>query len=400
MSTLADLFDDERSVVLDTTSDEEAETVGAHLEAMIGVPRAAASRRESAHETARLVEMVDIAAATALPITAIAGASPAPGPVRGHKRTDWVNVVAAVIAVVVVAGAAVFGVVQIASASPTASAVRALTADEASLVNAQQAFESTRGRTQAAIDADIATIDLLDPTLASLSGTVDETARANAVSASAAFRSALDAITLPVAPAPYQRPAIDEDSLSDVGGAIDAVRIDSVVLGDLTADLREIRGSLITLEQSFLAQMQTFATTIPPAAAAVNGENADAEQTFRDAVTGTAAAMAAVMNSAKAGSTEATAYVAAVGALRADQARAVAEAATAEEAERLRNSGGGYDGGFGSPEVVSPEAPIVPTDPVPTVPPVVEPTPDPTPPVDPQPPIDPQPPVEGEITVP
>ena len=384
MSTLAGLFDDDRA-----TRDEFAPAArelpnDAGLAEMLGEGgrRGAGLRREAQAEiddAPRLIRLVESAAADAAPVV-LTGGPKTKKSSRGHKRTDWVSVIAAVIAVAVVSTTAVFGGIQVAAASPAADALQALAADEAELVNAQQSLAAAAAR----IEADVATgrdeAARLEPALVAVEGYSDELARAVAMQAIRDYRAGLDALVLPALPEPYERPAIDEDSLADVGAAIDEVHVLSAALAEPTEQMHALRSVVTDLRDRFVAQVAAFGATFPAWAQSVVDENDEADQSFRDALTAAAAAVPAGQADGLLGIEAMLVLPPLVEALREDHQRALDEIAAAQEA--AENSGGsgsgggsggsGSGGGSGGSEQpgVPPTDPGVPADPAPVPPPV------------------------------
>ncbi|MGV2903714.1 hypothetical protein ACNPM4_18745, partial [Microbacterium sp. AGC62] len=162
---------------------------------------------------------------------------------------------AASLAVVALVVAGTVGGIQMATASPAASAVESLEADEAALLNAHQSLKTAQDRLIADIDAQTAEVA---PLRSALTGTstapdpaggaddapiavTDAAALATALAAVDAYASGLAAITVPELPAEYARADIDEDSLVEVGGAIDGVQERLVAMDDATAEARAVR---------------------------------------------------------------------------------------------------------------------------------------------------------------
>jgi len=397
MNSLADLFTDDRRSSDDAARVTDAAVDDRRLASLVGPPRVQRSSPSPADETARLTALVDEAARSASPVQ-IAGAGGAPKmPRRGHKRTDWLNVSFAVLAVAVVAVVGVFGGIQLANASPAASALRALSVDEASLANGEQAIQSGITRIDTLATEARAEADSVEPALTAIEGYVDEPARTAAAQAIANLRAGLDAVEPPAMPEPYARPAgLNTDDLAEVGAQIDVVRERSDAITGLTEEVRTVRGQVVALREAFVGSMAALGATFPTAAEAEIEEYGQADQSFIDAVAAAAAAVPAAQAAGGLGVAEMSAYPALVDALRLDHERAIAEILAEREAERENannNSGGGFTnpgtggggntgGDTGGGEVVPP-----PTEPV---------VPDPTPvePVEP-PVVEPEPPVEG-----
>ncbi|HCS60623.1 MAG TPA: hypothetical protein DIW46_04370, partial [Microbacterium sp.] len=100
---------------LDQTRDRSAlGSVGSNprLEALVGQPRRVVTARGAGTDAVRLAALVSSASANSSPMTPPAVFSPAPNKKakkpRGHRRIDWLNVGAAVVALVTAVGAGSF----------------------------------------------------------------------------------------------------------------------------------------------------------------------------------------------------------------------------------------------------------------------------------------------------
>ncbi|MBD7958570.1 hypothetical protein H9651_13045 [Microbacterium sp. Sa4CUA7] len=376
MSTLADLFDDDRA----TAPGAAAAGAGprelpgaAGLAQMLGAPRRE-TVRAPVDDTPRLVELVRSASQNAAPVVLAGGAKSKKSSSRGRKRTDWLSVVVAVFAIGVVSATAVFAGIQFASASPAAGALDSLAADEAALVNAEQALATAAARVEADVAAAREDAARLEPALVAVEGYSDEPARAAAVQALQDYRAGLDALVLPQLPAPYARAALDEQSLADVGAAIDRVQQLSVDIDAPSQQTSALRTTVTGLRDGFAAQMAAFGTTFPAWAEGVIAENYAADETLAEALAATAAAVAVPAEGGLLGVEAMLTLPALVDALREDHQRVLDEIAAEEEARE--NSGGGGSGGSGSDETQ-------PGEPAPEPEPGTEPAPEPVPEPDP-----------------
>ncbi|MCR2793535.1 hypothetical protein NQ156_10725 [Microbacterium sp. zg.Y625] len=394
MSTLAGLFDDDRATrdefepaAREVPSDAGlAEMLGGGGVDGVGVGGSRRQAQAPVDDTQRLVDLVQSAAADAAPVVLSGGGGggKAKKSSRGHKRTDWLSVLVAVLAVGVVSGTAVFGGIQLASASPAADALQSLATDEAALVNAQQSLSATATRIEADVTAGREDAARLEPALVAVEGYSDEPARAAAMQALTDYRAGLDALVLPELPAPYSRPAIDEDSLADVGAAIDDVQARAAEMAEPTERMHALRGAVTDLRDRFVEQVAAFGATFPAWAATVNAENDQADQSFRDALTAAAAAVPSGQAGGLLGIEAMLVLPPLVDALREDNQRALDEIAAEEEAAEDAESGGS-GGSDGSDWYVDPGVPptdpgvpptdpgVPPTDPGPVDPPVTDP---------------------------
>ena len=360
MSTLAELFDDERASRDDVAPAERVLPSDTGLAAMLGGRRREA--QAPSDDTQRLVRLVQSAAADAAPVVLSGGAKTKKSS-RGHKRTDWLSVIVAVLAVAVVSTTAVFAGIQIASASPAAGALESLTTDEAALVNAQQSALTAAGRLEADITAGRADAARLEPALTAVEGYSDEPARAATMQAMRDYLAGLDALVLPELPAAYTRPALDEDSLAEVGAAIDHVQSLADEIAQPAQQLQALRVTVTDLRERFIAQVAAFGATFPAWAETVTAENPDADESFREAVTAAAAAVPAAQAGGMLGVEAMVALPPLVEALREDQQRALDEIAAEEEASEGVGGGSGGSGWYDGTVPAPGDAGTAPTDP-------------------------------------
>lgn len=380
MRTLADLFDDRTPV--DTVSTHDHDRERARFAEVVGPPRTAARRGVPADDTSTLIAMVDQATRTVSPTRVAGSASTGVASKRGTKRIDWINVSAAVVAVVVVIAVSAFAAIQFVNSDPAESAVRSLSADEASLANAEAVAGASITRINEQIDEARSQVDAVLPALRTVKDYVDEASFERASDAVIDLRTALDEVDVPEAPVMYQRPEIDTGDLGAVGAQIDAVRERSGALPALNERIRAARESVVGAQEAFATAMRELGSTFPAAADAEVAENIEAEAVFVDAVQDGAAAVVAAQESGQLAVREMAAYPALVDALREDHARAIAEILA--ERERLAeierqndlDNGGGFapapsDPGTGNeaePEPTQPVDPVDPVEPEPTEP--------------------------------
>lgn len=409
MTTLADLFPEGRP--REEVFHASTEQTERRLAALVGGPREDLELTRPRASATRLVRTVNAAAATSTSMPMVSS----DGKVirKRRKRVDWLTLAAASVAVVAVVTATTMGVVQSATASPAASSLKVLAADEATLLNSHQAVASTRQRisedvataleSSAALRAALeATRSAPDPARAAddndqenqeLMPIADAAALDTTLAAVDSYRTGLQAVALPEIPAVYTRADFDEDSLSAVGAAINAVQEELAAVDAAAGEVRAARAEVDALAATLATQLTTFAATFPGVSVAALDANDEAEEQFRQTVTNAGAAVAAADLTTPAGLATLSAYRQSVIDLVADNVRAVREREEAEaeaEAEARRNNSGSgrpNDGGESNP--TDPTTP--PTEP--TTPPT-EPT---DPPVDPpvDPPTDPEPPLDG-----
>lgn len=299
----------------------------------------------------------DPGAPAAEPVDAATAAGAAP-----RRRPTGRSLILAGAAAALVGAVATVAVV--ASQAPPSSpddrpAFSALASAEAALAEAEQLLEAANERVAEVRSAADADADRADALLLGLAGFSDEAARTTALAAVAAYRADSGEALPSEEPAPYERPD-GELTADDVTAALDDVEARRERTDDLLGTAAAEESKLLTLHSTLIAARDAFLSTIPSYAEVVNAENPQAEVQFRSAVTAAAASVAAP----DAGDAAVQAYLAAVTALRADQARAV-EAASGDDSPQ--------------PPPVEPAVPVPP----PAVPP---PSPEPTPEPEPSPP--------------
>ncbi|WP_205814351.1 hypothetical protein, partial [Microbacterium sp. K35] len=177
-----------------------------------------------------------------------------------------------------VAAAATVGGIQAATASPAASALESLQADEASIQNAHQALTSARDTLVADIGTQTAeatalrtaivdTATVPDPASSSdddVIAVADPALEEAAVAALDGYLAALAAVTVPALPAEYRRAEIDENSLVDVGQAIDDAQGDLDALDQATAEMRTIRTAFDALRPAATPAVTAYlASSVP-----------------------------------------------------------------------------------------------------------------------------------------
>lgn len=299
------------------------------LEALVGRPREESRPHAEGADAVRLVNLVDSAVVNSTPSVIFVSSqkSKKSKKHRGHRRIDWVNTIVGAVAVVVVAATAVFTGVQVASADPASDAVEMLAADEASLAGAENSLAASSARLEESIATGLADSALARAALDELTATAeraetaDPAALAAAVQAVDAYRTGLEQTVVPPAPAPYERGNIDEDSLTSVADAINTVQEASTALDEASDALRTARTSVDALNTAYTGQLAAFASSLTAYATAQNDAYPVAGQTFRDAVTTAAAAVAATPLNGAAGTAALTTFRDAVLALREEDLR-------------------------------------------------------------------------------
>lgn len=298
----------------------------------------------------------------------------APAHRRGLRRGQWIGIAAAVVAVALIAGGVALGAVLNAKPS-TVEALQQLDAAEQSLGSGIGRVNTDIDALTAAIASSTAVADSFADPLARMAGVSDETARTAAEQARLAYLSAIQAVAVPGKADVYERGDIDSEDLEAVDAARVSVEAEADEVERLAETVAATRRGLTDAETAFRAAIAAFAGTLPAFAGVVAGESPDAAEPFRAALAQSAQAASTTAVFGSDGFAAWDGYIAAVGALRADQQRGLAEREAREAAEAEEDDESGY---YYVPPVVTPEP--TPVDPGPVEPTPVEPTPvEPTP---------------------
>ncbi|WP_149084562.1 hypothetical protein [Microbacterium sp. 1S1] len=372
MTALDELFPDGPRTDRGGSGAREAAS-DARLRELVGDPRTRSPRPAELTDTREIARRAEAAARSAVPFAATAPTVAREAP-RRRRRPDLLSASAAGLAVVAVIAAVTVGGIQAATASPADSALESLRADEATIQNAQQALVTTRDGIVADIGTQTAeatalrsalldTATVPDP-LSSEEGVLDVTdpgPRQAAVAALDTYLAGLAAIEVPDAPAEYRREELDEDSLVEVGSAIDEAQEHLVALDRETVEMRAVRTRLDGLRPAAEPALTAFTASFVPSAETATDERPGAEESFRVAVTQTAATISAADPWSAEAQTAYAAYRDAFRALVEDQVRAEREEADRRAQEQQpvfpQNP---PDEGTGEPEPVDTAAPAEP----------------------------------------
>lgn len=300
MSNLSGLFPDGPRAARTTVVDDH-HTLN-RLQRLFGSP-SDASRRELVHtDLPALMETVAAARKDAAPHP-MPKATAARRGRRQRVRIDPLNLTVGAIAVLAVVSLAVFGGAQLANANPAASALRGLEAGEAQLENSADAVRGAHDNlTKLLADAQRDAAEyrtLLDSTapVVDIDGNdidiVDSTARAAAITEADAYIAALGAFEVPALPADYERGRIDEHSLDAIADAVDNTQTQLTAWAAAKPAVDEARAQLQPLIDAHETKRLAFASAFDTAAAPVTGQFDDRPQELLDAVTETAADVAA-----------------------------------------------------------------------------------------------------------
>lgn len=248
----------------------------------------------------------------------------------GLRRGRWAAVAAAVAVVALLAGGIVLGFVLNAKPS-TVEAMQRLESSERSVAARVDRINADIDALTTALEASRGSAASFADPLARMAGVSDDAARTAAEQAREAYVTALDALVVPEEADEAERGDIDTEVLAEVEAEQASVDARSAELDRLAADVAAVRSALAEEDAAFHAAIAAFVATIPAYGAGVVEENPEAEESFRAAVTETAQTVSTTDPFAPNGFAAWDGYAAAVGALRADEQRAVEEREAEEE---------------------------------------------------------------------
>ncbi|WP_136585950.1 hypothetical protein [Microbacterium hydrothermale] len=239
---------------------------------------------------------------------------------RKAGAVNYLSLAAAVLAVVAIVGTASFAVVQRATANPADDAMVSLREREAELANDTKVLQTAADLYDASVREATSLAQNSESVLAALEGRVDGTALAEAQAARGTLLQ-VAAMAVAVSVPEYQRASIDEESLADVGKAIDGVRLARESLPTLITDARDARSQVSGAVSAFRTELSDLGSAIESEANKLVVENDSAAQSFRAAVTDAAGRVTAAQQAGGDGLAEMPVYAAAVDALRAENQR-------------------------------------------------------------------------------
>ncbi|WP_435743041.1 hypothetical protein [Microbacterium sp. PMB16] len=334
MTALSDLFPDGPRVADPGIAPLDDHHTVRRLREMIGAPRESGASARPLANTHELIRMVDAAAHQPIPGAAETNGT-APSGRRARRRVDALALASGVLAVVAVAAAATVGAVQMATASPAASSLQSLEADEAAIQNAYQSLVSTRDRIIADVETQktdaasiraalVSTGTAPDPASSEDGASIavtDAAALQTALTAVDAYADGLAAIVVPDLPAEYLRPDLDEDSLVEVGSAIDAAQGQLVAADAALAATRGVRTQLDALRPTAETAVSAYAASFAGAAQRSIARYPDAAEELHVTLTDAAAIVGSANLWSPAGIAALEDYRDALVAVAADQVR-------------------------------------------------------------------------------
>lgn len=255
------------------------------------------------------------------PELARAGARPLFG---GHRRAGAVNYLSigvAVIAIVALVGTATLALVQRTTANPATVAAVSLREREAELSNEIAELRTASSLYDAAVKEARALAEVSAPVLAGLQGRLNAASLLVADSSRSALLQSV-AAAVPVSVPEYRRGAIDEESLADVAGAIDRVRVARESLPALVANARDGRSQVMAAISAFRLELSNLGAAMEAEVQTLLADNDFAEATLAAAVTDAAARVIDAQQAGGDGLAQMSAFGPAVDALRADNERA------------------------------------------------------------------------------
>lgn len=383
MSSLDSLFAGDQATRL-----VEAARAEGRLDAMVGTAAPSSAPVDHVVERQRLQQLVGAAggvvagadprAVAALP-AAVETRTKARSRFLRRQRRDWLAVASAAVAIIAIVGASFVGVRAAVASTPTDDARTLLEFGEEALASSVAGVNTERKRVEATRADMMAAAELSAATLASLAGTADEALRQSALAARDAYVAEVNAISVPAEVAPFEAKNTASDaSLAEIGAALEAVNARQVEADAVHQELRDLRKALESKRDAYRLTVAPLADSMIALATAALGENVEALPEFRVAVQNAVDAFAAARTTGRVGWVEMQALGAAIIALRADDERAISEAADQESGSAWRppsdGSGTTPDPGTTDPGPADP-GPVDPgpTDPGPADPGVTEP---------------------------
>ncbi|KTR96080.1 hypothetical protein NS220_03835, partial [Microbacterium testaceum] len=241
------------------------------------------------------------------PDLAQAGRRPLFGGRRKAGPVNYLSVAVAALAVVALVGTASFAVVLRATANPADDAMISLREREAELANETKVLQTAVDLYAGSTSEAAALAETSAPVLAALQGRVDASALTTAENARVALAEKAAAATAVSIPS-YQREAIDEKSLDDVGQAIDDVRLARESLPPLITEARDARSSVVTAVSDFRSALGSLGSAIQAEATKLVAANDSAGSNFRTAVTDAAARIVSAQQAGGDGLSDMPAY--------------------------------------------------------------------------------------------
>lgn len=363
------------------------------LGALLG-DRPSSVRATGQHPVSSVSDLSEfVAANTFAPTAALrahsAGGSDARAKGRRQLRWDPLNIVAAVVAALALLFTMVLGGAAWASQSPLSESLDLLASDEARLADSRDLAAQTRLALSNDLTELQAEIAAFEAARIGAGDSVDAAASKKLADVTAVRVLALDEFELAQVPAPYHR-SFDVSTERGIAQAQNAVAESQLLVDQSAKALEQQQLWLVSQRKEYLADVAAFAKTIPARAETIVGENPDASDAERAAVTAAAQAILTEQAGDKTGAVALARYSQSVVALRAanEEGRIAREAAEQAERDAINNNTW-WDPSWGSGgdnTQVTPNPPVVPNPPT-------TPSPSVTPP--PQPPVDPEPPVPG-----
>lgn len=247
------------------------------------------------------------------------------GTLFGSRSRAAVSVAASIVLVAALVVGAAFVAQNLAASARLAEARNALESAEGAIGAPAESLDAAFTQYDETLLAAHAAADSATPAFAAVAGMADPAALDAANVALAALVAALDQPAPAPQPEPYERGDVEPSDIDGLTAAADDARdyaedVDAAKI-EVDAAQDELTLRLAALTDARVA----LGASLPATAAAIAGENPKADQSFRDAVIAAAAAVGSAQAAGGSGDAELLAYAAAVTALRADQARALAE---------------------------------------------------------------------------
>lgn len=247
--------------------------------------------------------------------------------VSGRGRggsVSTMSVIVAIAAVVMLAGTTTYAAIQRVTANPADEAMVSLREREAELRNDILGLVTSHDLLTLVLDDARGVSETAASVLPALQGRVADAPVSSAEAARVALDEKIASVPNIVLP-DYQRPVLDEKSLSEVGHALDEVRRQREALPPVVDQVRFSRSAVASALDTFRDELRALGTEIESAAARIVDERDLASESFRVDVTDAASRVLSVQQSGSDGLAEMAVFASAVDALVVENERVLDE---------------------------------------------------------------------------
>lgn len=234
------------------------------------------------------------------------------------------SVIIAIAAVVMLAGTTTYAAIQRVTANPADEAMAGLREREAELRNDILGLETSRDLLTLVLEDARGASEAAASVLPTLQGRVSDPPLVSAEAARATLAEKMTSVPDVVVP-DYEREAVDEKSLAEVGHALDEVRRAREALPPLVDQVRLARSDVASALDAFRGELRALGTEIEAAAVRLVDEQDAASEDFRTAVVDAASRVLAAQQSGADGLAEMAEFASAVDALIAENDRVLGE---------------------------------------------------------------------------